>query len=426
MRRRAYPRSLYTTRQLTRGALRAHEALLAPPKRLLTALCVASALAPLSALATPPAPAPQAAPPTAERVARLLRETPLTDGHNDLPWQLRKRARNQLSALNIAESTAPLKMHTDLARLKEGGVGAQFWSVYVPAGLTPSEALQATLEQIDVVKRLARRFPEHLTFATTAAEARAAHRAGRVASLIGMEGGHSMAHSLGALRQLYDLGARYMTLTHTKTHLWADSATDAPQHGGLSEFGEAVVREMNRLGMVVDLSHVSAETMRDALRVSRAPVLFTHSGARAVCDHPRNVPDDVLDALKVNGGVVMVVFLPGYLRCGEGGAAVEGGATLEDVLRHIDHIKARIGVAHIGFGGDYDGMDDAPHGLEDVSKYPALLAALLERGYSEEEVRGIMGENALRVLEGAEATARALADERPADLPPLHWVEPRP
>jgi membrane dipeptidase len=359
-------------------------------------------------------------------VARLLRETPLTDGHNDLPWQLRKRARNQLSALNIGESTAPLKMHTDLARLKEGGVGAQFWSVYVPAGLGPSEALQATLEQIDVVKRLARRFPEHLTLATTAAEARAAHRAGRVASLIGMEGGHSTAHSLGALRQLYALGARYMTLTHTKTHLWADAATDAPRHGGLSPFGEEVVREMNRLGMVVDLSHVSPDAMRDALRVSRAPVLFTHSGARAVCDHPRNVPDDVLDALKRNGGVVMVVFLPGYLRCGAGGAPGEGGATLDDVVRHIDHIKARVGVAHVGLGGDYDGMDEAPHGLEDVSKYPALLAALLARGYTEEEVRAVMGENALRVLEGAEAAARALAGEEPADAPPLHWVEPAP
>ena len=359
------------------------------------------------------------------QVKRLLQETPLIDGHNDLAWQLRKRAQNQLSQLNIAESTEGLKMHTDLERLKRGGVGGQFWSGYVPASLGPSEALQATLEQIDVVKRMVARFPEQLAFATTADELEEAHKAGKVASLIGMEGGSSMAHSLGALRQLYALGARYMTLTHSKTLPWADSATDEAKHGGLTAFGEEVVREMNRLGMIVDLSHVSADTMRDALRVSRAPVLFTHSGARAVCDHPRNVPDDVLAQLKAHDGVVMVVFLPSYLKCGEGGERVDHGeeVNIRDVIKHIDHIKRVAGVEHIGLGGDYDGMNHAPHGLEDVSTYPNLIAALLERGYTEAEVKLIMGGNALRVMRKVEATAQTLKGEAPRELPPLHWVE---
>ena len=360
-----------------------------------------------------------------EQVKRMLRAHPLIDGHNDLAWQLRKRAQNQLSQLNIAKSTEGLKMHTDLERLKQGGVGGQFWSVYVPASLGPSEALQATIEQIDVVKRMVARYPTQLALATTADELEAAHKAGKVASLIGMEGGSSMAHSLGALRQLYALGARYMTLTHSKTLPWADSATDEAKHGGLTPFGEEVVREMNRLGMIVDLSHVSADTMRDALRVSRAPVLFTHSGARAVCDHPRNVPNDVLTQLKERDGVVMVVFLPSYLKCGEGGAQVDHGAevNISDVIKHIDHIKRVAGVEHIGLGGDYDGMNHAPHGLEDVSTYPNLLTALLEHGYTEAEVQLIMGGNALRVMRKVEATAQKLSAEPPREAPSLHWVE---
>lgn len=362
-----------------------------------------------------------------ERVSQLLKSTPLIDGHNDVAWQLRKRARNQLSALDLSQSTRARSMHTDIERLRAGGLGGQFWSVYVPTSLSPSEAVQATMEQIDVVKRMAQRYPETFELAYTADEVIEAHKRGKIASLIGMEGGYSMGHSLGVLRQLYELGARYMTLTHSKTLPWADSATDEPQHQGLTGFGEEVVREMNRLGMIVDLSHVSAETMRDALKVSEAPVLFTHSGARAVCDHPRNVPDDVLKQLKEKDGVVMVVFLPSYLKCGEAKSSKDAGSpetSIEDVLAHMDHIKSVAGVAHIGIGGDYDGMSHAPHGLEDVSGYPNLLKALLKRGYSELEVRGIMGENALRVLRKVEATRDRLRGRAPSDVPPLHWVEP--
>ena len=359
-----------------------------------------------------------------ERVSRLLREAPLIDGHNDVAWQLRKRAQNQLSALDLAQSTQDKAMHTDLQRLKEGGLGAQFWSVYVPASLAPSEAVQATMEQIDVVKRMVARYPEQLELAMSADEVEAIHKRGKLASLIGMEGGSSMGHSLGVLRQLYALGARYMTLTHSKTLPWADSATDEPQHDGLSAFGEEVVREMNRLGMIIDLSHVAPSTMRDTLKVSEAPVLFMHSGARAVCDHPRNVPDDVLEQLKERDGVVMVVFLPSYLKCGAKGASLDHAeVTISDVVAHIDHIKRVAGVEHIGIGGDYDGMNHAPHGLEDVSTYPNLLAALLERGYSEAEVKLIMGGNTLRVMRKVEAAAARLKSSAPSETPPLHWVE---
>ena len=375
---------------------------------------------------TSPSPA-SAEPTTDERVTQLLKSSPLIDGHNDVAWQLRKRARNQLSQLDLSKSTRERSMHTDIERLRAGGLGGQFWSVYVPTSLSPSEAVQATMEQIDVVKRMVQRYPETFELAFSAEEVVAAHKRGKIASLIGMEGGYSMGHSLGVLRQLYELGARYMTLTHSKTLPWADSATDEPQHQGLTDFGEEVVREMNRLGMIVDLSHVSAETMRDALKVSEAPVLFTHSGARAVCDHPRNVPDDVLKQLKDKDGVVMVVFLPAYLKCGETKPKQGSGSpetSIEDVIAHMDHIKSVAGVEHIGIGGDYDGMSHAPHGLEDVSGYPNLLKALLKRGYSEAEVRGIMGENTLRVLRKVEATKERLKGRAPSDVPPLHWVEP--
>lgn len=358
-----------------------------------------------------------------DKARRIHADRPVFDGHNDLPWEIREKLAGDPAAVDFRQRQP--QFHTDLERLKEGGVGAQFWSCYV--AFDPDRSTAAIfIEQLLLIHRLVAAYPEQLEMAGSADEIEAIRKRGKLACLIGVEGGHAIDDSLANLRVLHQLGVRYMTLTHGGTLSWADSATDVPRHGGLTAFGEEVVREMNRLGMVVDLSHVSPDAMRDALRVSRAPVLFTHSGARAVCDHPRNVPDDVLDALKRNGGVVMVVFLPGYLRCGAGGAPGEGGATLDDVVRHIDHIKARVGVAHVGLGGDYDGMDEAPHGLEDVSKYPALLAALLARGYSEEEVRAVMGENALRVLEGAEAAARALAGEEPADVPPLHWVEPAP
>ena len=388
---------------------------------------------------------------------RLLRDVPLIDGHNDLPWQLRHRGKNQLKEVDITTSTAQLDppMHTDLDRLRRGRVGAQFWSVYVPASFTPSAAVQATLEQIDLVKRMTRRYSSQLDFALTAQDITRIHKQGKTASLIGMEGGHSIGHSLAVLRQMYALGARYMTITHSKTTPWADSATDAPQHGGLNDFGEAVIREMNRLGMIVDLSHVSAETMRDALRVSVAPVLFSHSGAAGVCAHPRNVPSDVLDLVKANGGVVMVIFLPGYLKCersewwaalkGERARlsalyphraqAVEAGVeawraqhpipqvTLDDVVSHIDYIRERIGAAHIGLGGDFDGMGPGPVGLEDVSRYPELITTLLERGYTEDEVRGIIGDNTLRVFRGVERAAKRLRRDAPDERPPLHWIE---
>lgn len=388
---------------------------------------------------------------------RLLHETPLIDGHNDLPWQLRKREQNQLERLPLSQRTDQLDppMQTDLERLKRGRVGGQFWSVYVPAHLTPSQAVQATLEQIDVVKRFVQRYSGQLKLALSADDVEMIHRNGQIASLIGMEGGYSTGHSLAVLRQMYELGARYMTLTHSKTTVWADSATDAPKHDGLSEFGEAVVREMNRLGMIIDLSHVSEATMRDALRISEAPVLFSHSGAAGICPHPRNVPSEVLDLVKANGGVVMVIFMTGYLDCaraewwasqsGERGrlealfphrpAAIEEGLQrwrdlhpapqvgMVDVIKHIDYIRDRIGAEHIGLGGDFDGMGAGPIGLEDVSKYPDLIEALLARGYTEGEVRGIIGENTLRVMRAVEATSRRLKSKRPDERPPLHWVE---
>lgn len=388
---------------------------------------------------------------------RLLRETPLIDGHNDLPWQLRKRERNQLTRLSLKEKTDQLDppMHTDLERLLKGRVGAQFWSVYVPARLSPPEAVQATLEQIDLVKRLTRMYSSHLELAKSAQDVRRIHRRGKIASLIGIEGGHSTGHSLGVLRQMYELGARYMTLTHSQALPWADSATDAPIHDGLNEFGEAVIREMNRLGMMIDLSHVSEASMKDALRVSEAPVIFSHSGASGVCPHPRNVPSEVLDLVKANGGVVMVIFLTGYLNCersawwaaksGERArlsslyphrpGAVEEGVQawsaahpapqvdLMDVVAHIDYIRDRIGAEHIGLGGDFDGMGPGPVGLEDVSKYPDLIATLLKRGYSQDEVKGIIGDNVLRVMQKVEETARILRQRMPDERPPLHWVE---
>ena len=391
------------------------------------------------------------------RALRLLKETPLIDGHNDLPWQVRKRSKGELSKLDLNSDTSKLDppMHTDLKRLAKGRVGAQFWSVYVPARLSPSEAVQATLEQVDVVKRLIKHFPSHLGLALTAKDIRRLHRQGKVASLIGMEGGYSIGHSLAVLRQMYDLGARYMTITHSKTTPWADSATDAPQHGGLNEFGEAVIREMNRLGMMIDLSHVSADTMRDTLRISEAPVLFSHSGAGGVCAHPRNVPTDILEKVKENGGVIMVIFLTGYLDCARSDwwaqmsgekarlkalyphrpQAVEEGLVswknehpapkvdLMKVVEHIDYIRARIGADYIGLGGDFDGMGPGPVGLEDVSKYPDLIATLLEKGYSDEEVKGIIGENTLRVMESVEKVAKKMSHQAADERPPLHWVE---
>ena len=388
-------------------------------------------------------------PPPAELVARaraLLEEVPLVDGHNDLPWELRTRFSNHLAAIDLTQDQSGLEkpLHTDLVRLERGGVGAQFWSVYVPADI-PNPTV-AVLEQIDVVHRLAARYPQALEVALTAADVERIHRAGKVASLIGVEGGHAISDSLAVLRQLYAAGARYMTITHSKNTAWADSATDAPKVGGLSPFGVEVVREMNRLGMLVDLSHVSAEAMHDALDAAAAPVVFSHSSARALDAHPRNVPDDVLRRLPQNGGVVMVTFVPGFLSeavrawWAEEDAAKarfkalhsgnpeaekaaleawrtanpEPPATLAEVADHVEHARRLAGIDHVGIGSDFDGITTVPVGLEDVADYPVLLAELLRRGWSEGDVKKLAGENALRVLRQAETVAARLQKERPA------------
>jgi membrane dipeptidase len=377
-----------------------------------------------------------------ERAKALHRQVPLIDGHNDYPWAVRELADGDIDRLDIAQPQP--KIHTDIARLREGGVGGQFWSVYVPPTLTGGAAVTATMEQIDVVHRMQRRHPQAFELARTADDVERIFKAGRIASLIGMEGGHSIDNSLATLRMLYQLGARYMTLTHSRNVAWADSATDAAKLGGLSPFGEAVVGEMNWLGMLVDLSHVSDATMEDALRVSRAPIIFSHSSARALAAVPRNVPDAILRRLPTNGGVVMVTFVPEFLtpavaawderRTAERdrlrqqfpqdektrNAALDGWtkanpaprATLADVANHIDHIRKVAGIDHVGLGSDFDGITSVPVGLEDVSTYPALTAELLRRGYTDDEVTKVLGRNVLRVVRQAEQVAKAMQAER--------------
>jgi membrane dipeptidase len=382
-----------------------------------------------------------------ETAREIFREVPLIDGHNDVPWQYRRRETN-FTGIDLAKSTAELKptMHTDIPRLRAGGVGGQFWSVYVPTRLSGPEAVQATIEQIDVVYRMCARYPETFELALAADDVIRIHKQGRIASLIGMEGGHSINNSLGTLRMMYQLGARYLTLTHTANTDWADAAGDEAKHRGLTAFGEDVVREMNRLGMLVDLSHVTDDVMRQALRVTKAPVIFSHSNARARCDHDRNVPDDVLRMTATNGGVVMVCFLPAYLverdrsyservraernrlvtLHGENQELITAGlaewrktnpdpnaATLSDVADHIDHIRNLVGVDYIGIGSDFDGFNGAVRGLEDVSKYPDLLAELLQRGYSREDLKKIAGLNVLRVMRAAERVAKELQTTTP-------------
>ena len=379
------------------------------------------------------------------RVREILRTTPLIDGHNDLPWALREGFGNDPYAVDLTTNLdASTSLHTDIPRLRAGGVGGQFWSVYVPATLTPTEAARETFEQIDTVRRIVAAHPDVFELAATADDVERIHRAGRIASLVGMEGGYSIDDSLGLLREFHAAGARYITLTHSKTTTWADSATDAPKWGGLSPFGEDVVREMNRIGMMVDLSHVSEETMVDAMRVSDAPVIFSHSSARAVTDHPRNVPDSVLRAMAADGGVVMVTFVPGFISTAqldwvkelEAEAArlgVSAGAaptdprleawavanprphaTVADVVAHIQHVRAVAGIDHVGLGGDFDGVTSLPDGVEGVDAYPRILAALMAAGWTEAEIRKLAGENVLRVMRAVEAVAASRAGERPS------------
>ncbi len=374
----------------------------------------------------------------------LLSRHPVLDGHNDLPWTLRVAGDVGVDTTDLAGPVASIQ--TDLPRLASGGVGAQFWSVYVSADLAGETAVTTTLEQIDLVRELIRRYPDALELALTADDVERIAAGGKVASLIGAEGGHSIGCSLGTLRAFYALGVRYLTLTHNRNLPWADSATDEPAAGGLTAFGREVVREMQRLGMLVDLSHVSPDTMRDALDTAEGPVIFSHSSALAICDHPRNVPDHILARLPANGGVCMVNFVPAFVSqacrdweqefaeemkrrgfdfrnvMGRGQAREERAAwvaghprppvTLAEVADHIEHVRDVAGAGHVGIGSDYDGVDWLPEGLEDVSCYPALIAELLDRGWSEADCGKLASGNILRVLRAAEETARALSASR--------------
>jgi len=416
------------------------------------------ALLALSTLALPvAAQAPSAA--DIARAKRVLSTTPLVDGHNDLPWRIRedKDMPHDVERYDLRKHTPGM---TDLARLREGMVGAQFWSVYIPGERTdPAYAspgssasspgyARVQLEQIDIARRVIEKYPELLAAARTAGDVPRLFEQRKIASFMGMEGGHAIENSLGALRAFYDLGARYMTLTHNVTLDWADAALDVPKHGGLTPFGKEVVREMNRLGMLVDLSHVSPGTMSDALDVTEAPVIFSHSGARALVDHPRNVPDSILARLPKNGGVVMVPFVTSFVSREAAswdeaseremtdvrarfGAGTEAGrrayaewvkahakpvVRLSQVADVIDHVKQVAGVDHVGIGSDLDGITDTVVGLEDVSKFPMLFAELSRRGWSEADLRKLAGENVLRALRQAEAVAKRLQKERKPSL----------
>jgi membrane dipeptidase len=390
------------------------------------------------------------------RIDRILTVTPLVDGHNDLPAEIRARFKSKLAAIDLLKDTSSLPapagvppLMTDIPRLRAGHVGAQFWSVWVSVQLNGPEAVQTTLEQIDLVKEMAHWYPKDLEMAYRAADIRRIHKAGRIASLIGIEGGHQINNSMSVLRQMYALGARYMTLTHTSNTDWADSATDTPRHHGLTPFGREIVREMNRLGMLVDLSHVSPDTMRAALATSAAPVIFSHSSARALVDHPRDVPDDILKLVAQNGGIVMVNFAPLYVSQARNVWFAEYAATLArfstppyggvyigqpdrasaamtvwqkehpmpevtlaQVADHIEHIRQVAGIDHVGLGSDFDGIPDSPVGLEAVDRYPALLAELVRRGWQDTDITKLAGENLLRVMSAAEAESLHLQKER--------------
>lgn len=387
-------------------------------------------------------------------VKKLLRTSPLVDGHNDLPWALREEQQTprDVEAYNLRRATRGM---TDIARLRQGMVGGQFWSVYIPGEIRDSGYARVQLEQIDIAKRIIAKYPDVFAPARTAADVRKAYAQGKIGSLLGMEGGHAIENSLGALRAYYDLGARYMTLTHNVTLDWADAANDKPTHGGLTPFGKEVVREMNRLGMLVDLSHVSPAVMSAALNTTDAPVIFSHSSARAITNVPRNVPDSILARLPKNGGVVMVTFVPGFVsqKVADHSAAQNAVvdsvtkrfprdndaqfkavaawrethptpvATIADVADHLDHIKQVAGAAHVGMGGDYDGITETVEGLEDVSKYPYLLAELVKRGWTDVELRGLAGENVLRALTRAEQVSARLRKTRSASTKTIEQLD---
>lgn len=401
------------------------------------------------------------------RIERVLAATPLIDGHNDLPWEIRSRFHSDLTRIDLSRDTSRLTapagsgaLMTDIPRMRAGLMGGQFWSVWVPTELKGPVAVQSTVEQIDLVRAFTSQYASSLAMAYTAADVQSLHKAGKIASLIGVEGGHQINNSLPVLRQYYALGARYMTLTHTSNTDWADSATDNPVHGGLTPFGREVVREMNRLGMLVDLSHVSADTMRAALAVTEAPVMFSHSSARALVDHPRNVPDDVLRQVAQNGGVVMVNFVPDYdsdarrrwtadeaaeearynsppyhgLYIGQPERAHEAltqwqhdhpmpNVSIPEVADHIDHIRTVAGVQHVGLGSDFDGIDSTVSGLDSVDKYPALLLELARRGWSDDDLGKLAGGNILRVMTRVEAVSHQLQARRPESQATLEQLD---
>lgn len=388
------------------------------------------------------------------KARRVLSTTPLIDSHNDLPWAIREHGKPPRD-VDAYDLTKPTPGMTDFARLKAGMLGAQFWSVYVPGEYKDSGFARVQLEQIDIAKRTISKYPQRFELVTSAEGIRGAFARKHIGSLIGMEGGHAIENSLGALRAYYDLGARYMTLTHNVTLDWADAALDSAKHGGLTRFGEEVVHEMNRLGMLVDLSHVSPGTMSDALDVTEAPVIFSHSSARALCDIPRNVPDSILKRLPANGGVVMVTFVPTFispealawsrardsvfagLRKDRGSDTASFGrdttawsasnpaprATLSQVADHIEHVRDVAGIDHVGIGGDFDGITEVVLGLEDVSKYPALFAELAHRGWSEANLRKLAGENLLRVFSQAGAVSKKLRKARPASTATIELLD---
>ena len=411
--------------------------------KLLLAATIGSLAAPT--LAQPIAPAVQ------KRIDRILKKTPLIDGHNDIAEQLAENYKRSIEGLaSGTDQRQPNPLMTDMARLHQGRVGGQFWSVYINGAVTGDAAIRETIEEIDVVRRMIDAYPKDLELARTADDVIRIHKAGKVASMIGVEGGRQIGGSLAALRQFYNLGARYMTLTHNQTTEWADAATDDPKYGGLSPFGEQVVREMNRIGMLVDLSHVSADTMKDAIAASKAPVIFSHSSARGLVGHLRNVPDEVLQLLPANGGVVMVNFVPDFVSDAvwkwgaeknaeearlkafnrDSKAAVEAGlktweaahprppVTVTAIADHIEHVAKVAGHDHVGLGGDFDGIPYTPEDLNGVEDYPVIFAELIRRGWSDQNLAKLAGGNVLRALRQAEAVSASMKNE-PAAMSPV-------